>query len=168
MKDILTFESLDAILGTHAPFLISLSDGLEEELRIVIAKSYAGDPGTKVPDLSVFDASTAQALAGILAESRPIEPDNTHTYEIRFEHYILYQVQNESYAGLSPQDAWRGTHLRLFDRSKLLEDLPSLTIAQRLEDGSCFPGPWTHYGISAQNHFIDIISHVPPIITALT
>lgn len=168
MKNILTFESLDAILGTRAPFLISLSDGLDEELRIVIAKSSVGEPGTEVPDLSVFDASTAQALGEILAGCRPIEPDNAHIYEIRFETYILYQVRNESYINFSPQDAWRGKHLRLFDRSKLLEDLPVQTLAQRLEDGSCFPDPWTHYGISAQNHFIDVISHVPPIITART
>ncbi len=31
------FEELDRIIGDHAPFLISLSDGSQEELRLVIA-----------------------------------------------------------------------------------------------------------------------------------
>ena len=33
----LDFETLDTILGDHAPFLISMPDWLQEELRLVIA-----------------------------------------------------------------------------------------------------------------------------------
>ena len=38
----MTFEMLDAALGDHAPFLLSLSDGLQEELRLVIAGAKVG------------------------------------------------------------------------------------------------------------------------------
>ena len=36
------FETLDTILGHDAPFLISMSDGLQEELRLVIAAAETG------------------------------------------------------------------------------------------------------------------------------
>ena len=46
MTDILSFEKLDLMLGDHAPFLMSLSDGLQEELHIVIAAAEVGEVGS--------------------------------------------------------------------------------------------------------------------------
>ena len=41
----MTFEMLDAKLGNSAPFLMSLSDGLQEELTLVIAGAETGNVG---------------------------------------------------------------------------------------------------------------------------
>ena len=38
----MTFEKLDLMMGSHAPFLISLADGVCEELRIVISPAGIG------------------------------------------------------------------------------------------------------------------------------
>lgn len=43
MEQTLSFEELDLMFGDHAPFLMSLSDGSQEELRIVIATAVVGD-----------------------------------------------------------------------------------------------------------------------------
>ena len=97
MRDALTFEALDAILGNHAPFLISLSDGLQEELHITIASAEVGDPGDNIPDFQETDEPTRQALTEILAKAHPIEVNEQCQYEICFRDYIIYQIRNESW-----------------------------------------------------------------------
>ena len=78
----LDFETLDTILGDHAPFLISMSDGLQEELRLVIAAAEAGPVGGHIPELNGSDEATKQALHEILADTSPIEINEKCVYEI--------------------------------------------------------------------------------------
>lgn len=58
MNQSLTFEMLDSRLGDNAPFLISLSDGLQEELRIVISGATVGKMGDNLLDFKDMDAAT--------------------------------------------------------------------------------------------------------------
>ena len=72
MNDTLTLEMLNSKLGDHAPFLISLSDGLQEELHIIIAGAEVGNPGDNIPDFGETNVTTKHALTEILAETLPI------------------------------------------------------------------------------------------------
>ena len=45
MEHEITFEALDRLLGDHAPFLMSLSDGMQEELHIIVAAAEVGEVG---------------------------------------------------------------------------------------------------------------------------
>lgn len=167
MERTLSFEELDRMLGNHAPFLISLSDGLQEELHIIVAAAEVGEVGSKVPDFEGTDEATQQALHGILAQSRPIEINDSCLYEICFHEYIIYQTRNESFCSGDPDEISQRhvKYLFTFDKSHLLSNLGAITDAQQLEDGSFYPGKWTHYGIYTQNHVIDVVSHRPPVIT---
>ena len=78
MDKTLTFKILDSMLGDHAPFLISLSDGLQEELRIIIAGAKVGNIGGNVPEFEETNKATKQALSEILAKTRPIELNEQH------------------------------------------------------------------------------------------
>ncbi len=158
----MTFQELDQVLGDHAPFLISLTDGPQEALRLVIAPAAVGPAGSDVPDLEDMDPGTQETLQGILAKTRPIQADDGRQYEITFPGYILYQVRSESFCTFDPEDVHHGRYLIIFEQSKLLSDLPHVTDACQLADGSFYPGPWVHYGIYCQNHVIDVISHCPP------
>lgn len=160
------FEMLDTIFIGHAPFLISMSDGLQEELRLVIAAAEIGPVGGRIPELHESDEATRQALHKILADSRPIEINEQCVYEICFHEYILYQVRNESFCSYDPDEVGRGKYMVLFEKSKLLSRLGDFTDAQQLEDGTFYPGKWTHYCIRTQCHVIDVISHCPPTISA--
>lgn len=161
------FEELDRIIGDHAPFLISLSDGSQEELRLVIAGAEVGELGTNIPDFSDTDEATKKSLQEILAKTRPIEINERRQYEIYFQDYILYQVRNESYCSFDDHEEIRhGRYLITFEKSKLLSYLSSVTFVGQFRDGSFYPGKWTHYGIYTQRHVIDVISHIPPVITA--
>lgn len=159
------FEMLDTIFIGHEPFLISMSDGLQEELRLVIAAAEIGPVGGRIPELHESDEATRQALHEILADSRPIEINEQCVYEICFHEYILYQVRNESFCSYDPDEVGRGKYMVLFEKSKLLSRLGDFTDAQQLEDGTFYPGKWAHYCICTQCHVIDVISHCPPTIS---
>lgn len=162
MTDIPSFEGLDLMLGDHAPFLVSLSDGLQEELHIIIAAAEVGEMGSNIPDFEDVDETTRRALQGVLANTRPVEIDENCLFEICFHNYIIYQIRNESFWPGDPHEVRHGKYLITFEKSKLLSHLEEITDAQQLGDGSFYPGEWTHYGIYTQNHVIDVISHCPP------
>ena len=78
-KKMVSFEKLDLMLGDRAPFLVSLSDGLDNELRIIISPASIGEVGSR----NVEPADSI--LHGILSKCRPITPDQRDQYEIHFE-----------------------------------------------------------------------------------
>ena len=162
MENTLSFETLDLILGDHAPFLMSLSDGIQEELHIIIAAAKVGEIGSGIPDFEGVDKATQQALHEVLANTRPIEVNKHYLFEICFHDYIIYQIRNESFWSGDPHEVRYGKYLITFEQSKLLSHLEEITDAQQLDDGSFYPGKWAHYGVYTQNHVIDIISHCPP------
>ena len=165
MEHALSFEALDLRLGDHAPFLISLTDGPDNELRVVISPAAVGEVGEgNTVDTDILQCNT---LHCILSKCRPITPDESTLYDIYFENYIVYQTRNESYASYDAEEIRSGTYLITFEKSKLLESLSTITDAFRSDDGTCYPGDWKHYGIYTQNHVIDVISHCPPVISCI-
>ena len=167
MEDALTFRTLDSKLGSHAPFLVSLSDGLQEELHIIIADAVVGNLGDNIPNFGGTDKDTKQMLHKILEKSRPIEVNEQCTYEICFHDYIIYQVRNESFSSYDSEEIRHGRYLILFEKSKLLSHLCTVTDAQRFDDGSYYPGEWKHYGIYTQNHIIDVIALNEPDVSMI-
>ena len=73
-ESMLSFEQLDLLMGSHAPFLIALSDGAGEELHITISSAEVGEKGENVPDFSEMDAHSSEVLAGSLSQARQITP----------------------------------------------------------------------------------------------
>ena len=121
------------------------------------------------PNRVHFTVATAYTeFAGSCEAPAPILPDPAQTYRITFEGYILYFVRNESYSQDDEDyNLWDGDHFLLFRRSRLLDAIPEFTFCQTFPDGGAFTGPWKHYGIRCQDHTIDIISHLDPIIEKL-
>lgn len=158
-EKMVSFEKLDLMLGDHAPFLVSLSDGLDNELRIIISPASIGEVGSR----NVEPADSI--LHGILSKCRPITPDKRDQYEIHFENYIVYQNRNESWATYFPEEIRCGTFLITFEKSRLLDSLCEITDVIRSDNGTWYPGMWKHYGIYTQNHVIDVVSHCPPVVT---
>ncbi|MBR1555144.1 MAG: hypothetical protein IJ644_07115 [Oscillospiraceae bacterium] len=145
----------------QGPFLISLSEEYDNDLKIVVSLSCTGEIGENADDMGI------PALGDILRKSCPIYPDENQTYEILFEQYILYQTRNESYTSWDDYEIRKGTYFIIFEKSRLLDALPVLTDCQILSDGTYYPEKWKHYGIYCQNHIIDVISCFPPEIRKL-
>lgn len=165
MEQSLSFAKLDRMLGSHSPFLVSLSDGLERELRIIIAAAELGKMSDKIPDFVGSDTVTGQALRGILANAQPIEINENRLYEVLFRDYIVYQIRNESFCSYDPEEICCGKHLKIFEKSKLLSHLSVVADAGQLDGGSFYPGEWKHYGIYTQDHIIDVVSHCSPVVS---
>ena len=100
-----SFAETDKILSKPkaAPFLRSLEECEDNELRITVA-------GAKIGDCAV-DTFDSTALGRILSQCRPIESDENLAFEITFESYIIYQVRNESFCSYDPQEIRHGKFL---------------------------------------------------------
>lgn len=155
----MTFEQLDEIFAAapYAPYMLSLSDGKDNDLTVKIAPSFAGE-SREVTEAEVPN----RQLREIMNDSRPIMLDKEHVYEITFDRYIIYQVGNESFCSGNLNDDFSGSFLRVYTKSFLLDNISRMTDAQTLDDGSFYPAKWEHYQIITLNHIIDIISLEKP------
>ena len=141
----------------RAPFLLTLSEGSENELYVTICCA-------KV-EANVQTSSTGNAaLDGILARCTPLCPDESAKIELIFENYLLYQVRNESYCVFDADKVRSGTYLCTFERSKLLDYLPHAIDIHLIPDGTDAPASWKHYGIYTQNQIIDVIAPSEPTV----
>lgn len=154
----MTFEELDTELSSgFAPFMISLSEGEDNELSVTISPSEVGENREFSED-----EEPNPAIRELMNKSRPILVNERRRYTITFEGYILYQVGNESYCSGNPRDRFMGKFLRVYESSALLERVGDFSDAQILADGTFYPAKWSHYEIVTQNHLISVISFKEP------
>ena len=144
-----------------APFVISIDDGPDNSLRIVIALP-KNIPVTE----DILTDINIPKLKDILSDASQVIEDEERLYEIRFESYILYQCRNESYAMSHPSDVVKGRHLVILENSLLLGYCKDAVLDIDLDS---YPekSQRRHYGIYAENHTLDVISYEPPIIQRL-
>ena len=146
----------------NAPFLIKSEEGEDNSVRFTVALSICEDTkNTKVDNIE------QNFLKDLLKNKFLILKDDKEVYEIVFERYILYQVRNESFCSKDDYDIQQGKFFIVFDKSRLLDMLHTITDCQIAVNGDSYPGNWKHYGIYCQNHIIDIISHNEPVIKKL-
>lgn len=146
----------DAVCTDVAPFVMEIKDNMDNGLNITVALPRLGEKGSDV------DETADEKIQGIMKESSPIYPDFNKAYEIYFDTYITYQVRNESFCSWDDYEVRHGKYFIVFERSRYLEQLQNITNCCQFEDGSYYPGEWKHFGIYAQNHVIDVISHGNP------
>ena len=154
----ISFTQADGLLAAadQMPFLEELKEGPDNALRVVILGAIVEDAA------AAGDPCGNPVLDQILAQCSPILPDASRKVEILFGDYILYQVRNESYCSYDEREERTGKYLVQYQKSHLLDYLLIATDACRLEDGSCYPGAWKHYGICTQNHIVDVIAQAEP------
>lgn len=153
-----TLSQADLLLGDHAPFLARLEESPDNELYIKLYAAETGKVGEEIPE------GVSQPVAEVLSKTRPIRP-GSRVIHLRFDSTILYQVRNESFCLPDRAEVRHGRYLAVCEKSRLLDMLPAVADVHRNEDGSWYPGPWTHYLILTQNQIIDVISHVEPRIS---
>lgn len=150
------FGGSNESLGRYV-FLLNIAD-IDNELRILLSGYVEGEKGNDI------DESLDDETKEILKESTPVYPDTDNVYEIIFPNYIIYQIRNESYCSWDDYEVRKGKSLYIYEKSRFLDYFGSVTDCRKYGDGFCFPGEWTHYGIGAENHIVDIISHEKPTI----
>lgn len=146
---------------TSAPFILSISDNSDNQLKIAMALSKRGEKGEEL-DLREFSSNGGDKLQEILIRSYPVYEDMDNVYQIFFERYIIYQCRNESYTTYNESETRKGNYLIIFEHSRLLDYYKDVIFDFDYEQTKSIR---KHYGIYTENHIIDIISNTPPIIT---
>ncbi|WP_368780864.1 hypothetical protein [Alicyclobacillus fastidiosus] len=99
----------------------------------------------------------------ILKGIRPIDVDErSPLLQIDFDTYIAYSVKNESFTFWDDYEKFKGKLFRIYSKSRYLDFVAVSTFATH-----DFPGPFQHYGIVTENHVIDVIATVIPIVTEI-
>jgi hypothetical protein len=134
-------------------YLREVGEPRDNQLRVVVEEAGTGP----------FPES--RTVAGVaFTELHAIESnENSRLFEIIWEHYIAYNIMNESYARVDDYDvAQSGKLMKIYSRSHFLDYLALASIAS--ED---YPGPFRHYCLICLNHVIDVACSTPPTINLL-
>ena len=117
----------------------------------------------------IFSVITQEAIDEAFRNgSRKVTPEQKQVYKVYFESYIMYQTRDETLCAYDPDEIREGYSLILFEKSRLLDNLLTLTPHLfHLDEPDGSPGKWRHYGIYTQNSIVDVISQKEPIIEAL-
>ncbi len=95
------------------------------------------------------------------------DADTDLVYEIVFEHYILYQMRNESFTSLDKYEVRKGNWLLIFEKSRLLDHIADY-VDHYILDSVYSRDEIRHYGIYTENHILDVISVKPPAVRKIT
>lgn len=155
----LAFGTENKEISPHAPFLLSMNDTEDNQLKIVIALPKRGEIGEGIdPE----EYGNNDALKEMYMQSYPVYEDMDNVYQILFEDYIIYQCRNESYTAYGTHEVIKGKYLVIYDDSPFLNYYKDVIIDI---DPEQIKSERKHYGIHTEFHVIDVISNHPPIIT---
>ena len=147
--DKVKFGGDNNLFGEHN-FLLKLEDD-DDTLKIVFS-SVVGDK------CIAGQEEYNETIKKLLNENITIQFDKEDVYEIIFSSYIIYQVRKESFCSWDDYEIRKGKCLHIYEKSRLLEHCKATM------DSGLLPDKWVHYGVSTENHIIDIISHEKPTI----
>jgi len=127
-------------------YLREISEPRDNSLRLVIEEAAAGleEPPRKV--------------AGVVFSGLHRIEGTGRLFELSWDIYVAYSVQNESYSKLDETDKVEsGRLVRIYSRSRFLDHISMTTIATPE-----YPGPLLHVEVICLNHVIDVAATEPP------
>jgi hypothetical protein len=147
-----------AINACKYMFLRECGEPEDNVLRLVIEEAKAGGP--PVP-LVAADRETAEpsSLIRLLEGCTPVESDpSCQLFELVWPRYVAYVVRNELYTAWDDTEEFEGRHFRVYRKSPFGDYVRRATFAS-----DQYPGPLTHWGLVCENHLVDVIGWVPPV-----
>lgn len=138
-------------------YLHAISEPEENEVRLILHEARSGG----APSQAVLDAEPNPQIRKVLSESRAIEHGpGCRVFEVHWESYIAYSVQDESFARPEPATSVGAGRLFVeYTKSEYLDYLSRVTIANH-----DYPGPFKHWAINCLNHCVDVASTMEPAI----
>ncbi len=149
---------IEAIRSARYLYLGSISEPEDNCLRLVILEATSDC----LPNQATGWSEATGLPAGPFSETKPIlhEP-GCRIFEIVWESYIGYAVQNESFHIPEPMESeGEGRLFVRYTKSVYLDYLAKVTFAS-----TEFPGPFVHWGIYCLNHTIEVASMAAPRIS---
>jgi hypothetical protein len=136
-------------------FLHSIGEPDEGGLRLIVHEARVGGP----PSAEELAAEAFPALRTILAGSKAIEHGpGCKVFEITWEQYIAYAVDNESYALPEPKESIGTGRLFIeYTKSVYLDYLSKVSFAS-----ADYPGPFKHWALLCLDHIVNVVSTNEP------
>lgn len=148
---------IEAIRSAKYLYMDSIAEPQDNCLRLVILEATSDVlPGQTV------GSDEVTPLPGPFSAATPIvHGPGCRVFEIVWESYIGYAVQNESFHVPEPKESEGDGRLFVrYTKSVYLDYLAKVTFAS-----AEFPGPFVHWGIYCLNHTIEVASMAAPKIT---
>jgi hypothetical protein len=152
---------IEAIRSCKYLYLQSISEPAVNRLRVVMLEA-TSDP---LPGDSMELAGSLEVSPGPFSTARPIlHGPGCRIFEVFWDSYIGYAVQNESYSVAEPSESeGEGRLFVRYAQSTYLDHLAKVTFAS-----ADFPGPFVHWGIYCLDHTVDVASMAAPRIAIST
>ena len=85
--------------------------------------------------------------------------DESAAFEVVWSKYVAYSVMNESFAAVDEQERYTGNRIRLYSKSRFIDYVARASFA-------CdeYPGPTQHIAVVCENHIIDVIAAMRPVV----
>ena len=144
-------EQIAAMEGCRYLFLSEIQELSQNGLRIVVSE------GMSVGEAEPVQVGGTSILGGTLIEVT----EESNTFELIWNEYVVYSLLNESYANVDDEERYDGNRFRVYSKSHFIEYTSRASFA----NADC-PGPTQHFGIVCENHVVNVISAAPPTITA--
>lgn len=147
---------IEAIRSAKYLYLGSISEPRDNCLRLVILEATSDVLPNQAKE------SPDSLPPGPFSSTRPIlHGPGCRVFEVVWESYIGYAIQNESFHVPEPKESeGEGRLFVRYTKSVYLDYLSKVTFAS-----ADFPGPFVHWGIYCLNHTIEVASMVAPKIT---
>jgi hypothetical protein len=130
-------------------FLAQIEELGHNCLRLVIEEGLpsGGPTSLKIADQTIPDCTRIE----VTPKSR--------VFELVWTGYVAYSVRNESFAASDHDERYEGLLFRTYSKSHFIDYVSRSTFAT-----ADYPGPVRHYGIGCQDHVVDVISIVAPLV----
>ncbi|WP_445145037.1 hypothetical protein [Dyella sp. Tek66A03] len=153
-----TDAQIEAIRSAKYLYLGSISEPEDNCLRLVILEATSD----LLPNQAIEPLEVMGLPAGPFSEAKPIlHGPGCRIFEVVWESYIGYAVQNESFHLPEPKESEGAGRLFVrYTKSTYLDYLAKVTFAT-----ADFPGPFVHWRIYCLNHTIEVASMAAPKIT---
>lgn len=152
--------AIDSFQDCKYLYLHSIGEPHNGGLRIVAHEARVGGP----PSAEELAAEALPALRKILEGARAIEHGpGCEVFEIVWDQYIAYAVDNESYALPEPKESIGAGRLFIqYTKSAYLDYLSKVSFAS--ED---YPGPFKHWKLLCLDHVVNVVSTNEPTIKVM-
>ena len=142
-------DALAALDACEYLFLSEIEELDNNGLRLVVAE------GRRAGESEPIQVGGAVIPGG----TRIDVTDESAAFEVVWSKYVAYSVMNESFAAVDEQERFTGNRIRLYSKSLFIDYVARASFA-------CdeYPGPTQHIAVVCENHIIDVIAAMRPVV----
>ncbi len=134
--------------GLRMIYMTELGEPQPNKLRVVVSEASAVGPERQISETDIFGKELI------------ITPESRH-FEFLWESYVAYSVRNESFAKFDKDRPTCNSQFTERSVSAYLRFVAETTFAEELV-GSVLKGPIRHWELNCLDHFLDVVSSLPP------